>query len=291
MRSTKFRRWIGVLPALALVGALIGCSDPGNVPSGEGEGEGEAGNDGCPEVDTIADGELTVSAVTFPPVYDTVDGAPGGIEGDLIQEIADLLCLELHVDVLSGEGVIPAVQAGRADAAVGGWARTVDRSEAMNLSDPLYEDGISILSTSGTGNLDDLEGTVGTPTGNAFIPDVEKVLGDDLRLYPGFPDLYSDLGTGRIDQAIVLTNQANVQLQKDPIEGLVLKSMEPDERVSMSMEPTQVAIPISKDNATLTEAINAAIEQLRAEGVIQEVLEKYGFPGEAAEVGEPTLLG
>lgn len=244
-----------------------------------------------PAITTITPGVLTAAGVVFPPVFDYANGAPSGIEGEIIQIIADELCLDLKVNMLSGEGVIPAVQAGRADVAVGGWSRTAARSELLGLSHPLYLNPVGIISKTGETDVTRLEGIVATPTGNAWIPEVQALIGDRLRLYQSFPDMYADLEVGRIDQALILYNQAGVRLKERPIEGLKLARMVADPRISVADPRAQVGFPYIKSADALGKAMNAVIDRLVADGTMAEILDKNGFPKDSAEVGEPYLTG
>ena len=244
-----------------------------------------------PAITTITPGVLTAAGVVFPPVFDYVNGAPIGIEGEIIQIIADELCLDLQINMLSGEGVIPAVQAGRADVAVGGWSRTASRSELLGLSNPIYLNPVGIISKTGETDLTKLEGIVASPTGNAWIPEVQALLGDRLRLYQSFPDMYADLEIGRISQAMVLYNQAGVRFKERPLEGLKLTRMDADPRVTVADPRAQVGFPYIKDAEAFGAAMNAVIDRLVSDGTMAEILDKNGFPADSAEVGEPYLTG
>jgi len=244
-----------------------------------------------PAITTITPGTLTAAGVVFPPVFDYADGVPSGIEGEVIRIIADELCLKLQVNMVSGEGVIPAVQAGRADVAVGGWSRTAARSELVGLSHPLYLNPVGLISKTGETDLTKLEGIVATPTGNSWIPEVQALIGDRLRLYQSFPDMYADLEVGRITQAIVLYNQAGVRFKERPVEGLKLARMDADPRISVADPRAQVGFPYIKDAEALGNAMNAVIDRLVADGTMADILDRNGFPRDSAEVGEPYLTG
>lgn len=241
---------------------------------------------------TLEEGVLTVSSYTYAPATIVEGDQLGGLEGELLREVAKMECLELKLVEQAAAGVIPAVQSGRADLAAGDWYRTKERAKVLNLTNPIYEDAMVFVSEGGAAStVEQLIGkAVGTFEGNLWNPDVEKLLGGKLKIFPTEAALFQDLATGRLDVGIDGSAGATNMLEVTGNPKLKMQVPAPDERVEASVAPGQAGWPHTKGNDAMTKALNADIEHLRKTGVIARVLKEYGLPEAAAEVGEPHLL-
>jgi polar amino acid transport system substrate-binding protein len=275
-------RTAGVLAA-ALVLALAGCS---------GDSDTAVPPSDCTpqhQFDTVAKGKLTVATYAFPP-HTIIEGDKlSGVEGDLLNEIAKRECLTLAVESAGGaSAAVPSVQTGRADLAAGSWWRTKARAEVVSLSSPLYLDQAAIISKAGYKSFAELDGKkVGSVGGNLWNDEVKKAYGDNFTVYQDADSVYSDLAADRIDAVLDSVAFPTARFQETPIEGAQIVPMPPDPRVAASQKPGQINWPNSKNNAALTEALNANIEAMHADGTIANALKKAGLPESLAEVGAP----
>lgn len=238
---------------------------------------------------TISAGFLTVAAPEFPPFSSNKDGKLTGVDADIIKEFAAKNCLDIKVEPTSYAGTIPAVQSGRADVAIGCYYRTAARAEIVSLSDPVYTDEMGIVSESGVKDIKDLESMkVGTVDGYLWVPDMKKVMGANLTIYPSAVEMQADLKAGRIQAGIDGFGSA-VQMYKDDVKYKVAGASA-DPRVIASKEPAQIGFPMGKDNADMTKAVNTSIKSMKSSGKIADVVKTYGLPQSAVETGEPRLV-
>jgi polar amino acid transport system substrate-binding protein len=270
--------------AITLGGALFltACSD---------DGTSTAASDCTPEheFETVSEGTLSVGLVDLPP-YSMTTGEDGmsGVDADIVREIAERSCLTIDAQPGTAAALIPSLQQGRLDLAIGDWYRTDERAAVVDLSDPIYLDDMGIISEDGVSQISELEGRkVGTVDGYLWVQDMQEVLGDNLLLYPSSVQMNQDLTSGRID--VGLDSYASA-LQTQEEAGLQVEVAEPDPRVAASEEPAQAGLPIAPDNEGMLEAVNAIIADLHEEGRIAEILESYELSGSAADVGEPRLI-
>lgn len=271
--------------ALIAATSLVACS---------GDGGSTASDDCVPahEFETIAPGELTVASYDYYPAT-LIDGdALTGIEGDLLTEIAERNCLTLTVSSAGGaSAVIPSIETGRADVGSGNWLRTNEREEIVNLSLPIWTDVQAVVSLDGITSDELGDGyRVGSVAGNLWNDDMQAWLGDDFVIYQDDEAIYGDLEAGRIDALLASGGSAIGRFDSNPIEGAEVIPVEPNENVASFEQPGQVMWPTSKDNQALTDALDAMIEELRADGTIAAVVEEYGLDPEVAEPGEPFNL-
>jgi polar amino acid transport system substrate-binding protein len=243
--------------------------------------------------DTISPGALTVATSTLPP-FDSLDtsGKYSGIEADVLAKFAAKECINLKPVLVDPSGQIQYVVAGRSDLSAFGWYRSEARTKVLNLSTPLLLERLAIYSKDGTNSLDSLRGRrVGTVQGYLWVPDLQALLGDSLKLYPTPVALAQDLTAGRIDAGIdSFTKGAYAQQHSGGYPGLAIKPALPDAKVKASVLPAQTAFLISKDNGPLLNALNATVEEMRSSGELGKLLKKYGLDPSAAQVGEPRLV-
>ncbi|MEE2952944.1 MAG: transporter substrate-binding domain-containing protein [Pseudomonadota bacterium] len=224
--------------------------------------------------------------------YDALDNAGKaiGVDGDILNEIAKMECLQLKSTSVDASAALNYVVSGRADIASGSYYRTAARAKVLALSDPLYIDQMGIVSRAGYDSIPQIIGKkVGSVQGDLWIADLRR-LDVDLKLYPALPELLQDMRLGRIDAALVGYSVTIMAKEKGQMDGLVAKVAKPDKRVAASVSPGQGSFPMSMGNPAMVEAINADIAVLKKNGFIAKTLEKYGLDASAAKTGAPRLI-
>lgn len=241
---------------------------------------------------TIEAGTLTVAVTTYVP-HSFVDdsGNMKGIDGDIAAEFAKRECLKVKAIAVDPAAAIQYVLSGQADIATGDWYRTAERAKVMNLSAPLYTDQMGVYSKQGFKTVSDLEGKqVGTVQGYLWVADLKAMLGSSLKLYPNSVNMQQDLSSGRIDVAVDGYSTGVVAEQKGVLGDVKVNVAAPDERVKATKEAAQAAFPYSFNAKELGVALDAAINEMHADGTIVTVLKSYGLDGTAAETGAPRLV-
>lgn len=87
------------------------------------------------------------SDVAYPP-FEYVDEATGefvGFDMDIIREVGRRLGLEVRIENVAWEGIIPGLLAGHYDAIISAMTITDERAQAVNFSDPYFATGQVIL--------------------------------------------------------------------------------------------------------------------------------------------------
>ena len=277
--------------ALAIASAGVALLMVACGSGGGGGGTPQAQGNCTPQhqFSTITKGTLTVGAFDLPP-YAMTTGPDGisGVDADIIREIAKRECLTITSQAGNTPTLIPGVQQGRFDVAIGDWYRTVPRSKIVSLSDPLYLDQMGIISAAGVTSVAEMEGKkVGTVDGYLWVKDLQTVLGDNLRLYPSSVDLNQDFKAGRIEIGVDSYGSALTTFKGSSTKIEVSK---PDDRVAASKEAAQATFPMTKDNEDMLKAFNEIIAELHADGTIVKILQANGLPASAAETGAPRLI-
>ena len=231
----------------------------------------EAASAAATELTTVEAGKLTMATnAAFPPYEMTTDaGAFEGIDIDTAQSIADKLGLELQIDDMDFDAALLSVQQGKADIAMAGVTVTDERKNVMDFSDS-YATGIqSIIVPEGSdiASPDDLAGKmIGTQRGTTGYIYCSDDFGDDAVVaYDDGLTAVQALNNGQVDAVVIDNAPAKEFVAANP--GLVL--------LDTSYAEEDYAIGMAKGNTALEDAVNAALEELKADGTLQSIVDKY----------------
>ena len=223
------------------------------------------------ELTTVMAGKLTMATnATFPPYEMTTDsGDIEGIDVDTAQAIADKLGLELQIDDMDFDAALLSVQQGKADIAMAGITVTDERKAVMAFSDS-YATGIqSIIVPEGSdiASPDDLAGKkIGTQRGTTgYIYCTDDFGEDSVVAYDNGLTAVQALNNGQVDAVVIDNAPAKEYVAANP--GLKV--------LETSYAEEDYAIGMNKDNTALVEAVNAALEELKADGTLQSIVDKY----------------
>ena len=223
------------------------------------------------ELTTVMAGKLTMATnATFPPYEMTTDGGDiEGIDVDTAKAIAEKLGLELQVDDMEFDAALLSVQQGKADIAMAGITVTDERKAVMAFSDS-YATGIqSIIVPEGSdiASPDDLAGKkIGTQRGTTgYIYCTDDFGEDSVVAYDNGLTAVQALNNGQVDAVVIDNAPAKEYVAANP--GLKV--------LETSYAEEDYAIGMNKDNTALVEAVNAALEELKADGTLQSIVDKY----------------
>ena len=220
---------------------------------------------------TVEAGKLTMATnATFPPYEMTTDnGTIEGIDVETAQAIADKLGLELQVDDMDFDAALLSVQQGKADIAMAGITVTDERKAVMAFSDS-YATGIQSIivpESSDIASPDDLAGKkIGTQRGTTgYIYCTDDFGEDAVVAYDSGLTAVQALNNGQVDAVVIDNAPAKEYVAANP--GLKV--------LETSYAEEDYAIGMNKDNTALVEAVNAALEELKADGTLQSIVDKY----------------
>ena len=230
----------------------------------------ETTDEAAGEVTTVNAGKLTMSTnAAFPPYEMTTDsGDLEGIDIEVAGAIAEKLGLELQVDDMEFDAALLSVQQGKADMVMAGVTVTDERKAVMDFSDS-YATGIqSIIVPNGSdiASPDDLAGKkIGTQRGTTGYIYCSDDFGDDAVVaYDSGLTAVQALNNGQVDAVVIDNAPAKEYVAANP--GLKV--------LDTSYAEEDYAIGLAKGSA-LEDAINAALEELKADGTLQSIVDKY----------------
>ena len=206
---------------------------------------------------------------TFPP-YEFVgdDGNVQGIDVDIAAAIADKLGMKLEVTDMEFDSLIPALQSDTVDVALAGMTVTPDRQENVDFSDS-YAKGVQVIIVKDGSDIaspDDLEGkNIGVQTGTTGDIYCTDDYGEDhVIAYDDGIVAVQDLLNGKVDAVVIDNAPAKEYVAANP--GLKV--------LETSYAEEDYAIGMAK-NSPLEDAINSALEELKADGTLQSIVDKY----------------
>lgn len=223
------------------------------------------------ELSTVEPGKLIMSTnAAFPPYEMTTDsGEFEGIDIETAQAIADKLGLELQIDDMDFDAALLAVQQGKADMVMAGVTVTDERQNVMDFTDS-YATGIQsiiVKEDSDIASVDDLAGKkIGTQRGTTGYLYCSDDFGDEnVVAYDDGLTAVQMLNNGQVDCVVIDNAPAKEFVAANP--GLKL--------LDTAYVEESYAIGVGKGNTELKDAINTALEELKADGTLQAIVDKY----------------
>lgn len=216
-------------------------------------------------------GEALVMATNanFPP-YEYHEGDEiVGIDAEIAQKIADKLGRELKIEDTEFGSIITGVQTGKYDIGMAGITVDEDRKKQVNFSDT-YATGVQVIIVKEDSEIavpDDLAGKkIGVQentTGDIFC--TEEFGEGSIDRYKGGPEAVQALTQGKVDAVVIDREPAKVFVSQN--EGLKILDTE--------YANEDYAIAVNKEDTELLEQINQALSELKADGTLQAIIDKY----------------
>ena len=223
------------------------------------------------EAKDAAGGKLIMATnAEFPP-YEYHDGdAVVGIDAEIAKAIADELGMELEIEDIAFDSIIPEIVSGKADMGLAGMTVTEDRMQSVDFSNTYAKASQKIIVTedSEIASPDDLKGVIvgvqlGT-TGDIYVSDLEADGTTVERYNKGFEAVQA-LSQGKIDAVVIDGEPAKTFVAET--QGLKI--------LDESFTDEEYAIAVKKGNTELLEKINGALKTLKDNGTLDEIVAKY----------------
>lgn len=205
----------------------------------------------------------------FPPYEYREGDAVTGIDAEIAQLIADKLGMELKIEDVAFESIIPGVQSGKYDFGMAGMTVTEDRLKDVIFSDS-YATGVQVViikEDSDIASLDDVAGKkIGVQTnttGDIYATDDYGE--ENVVRYENGAVAVQALLNGKVDCVVIDNEPAKSYVAAN--EGL--KILETEYMVE------DYAICFAKDNTELKDKVNTALNELIDDGSVQKIIDKY----------------
>ncbi|MBQ9407898.1 MAG: transporter substrate-binding domain-containing protein [Clostridia bacterium] len=224
-------------------------------------------------VSAFADTLTMGTNAAFPPYEYYEDGVIVGIDAEIAAAICEKLGYDLEILDMDFDGLISAVATGKIDFAMAGMTKTPEREQNVSFT-ATYATGVQSIivpEDSPIQSLDDLYAAdasykigvqLGT-TGDIYCTD--DFGADSVLQFNTGADAVAALVAGKVDCVIIDNNPAKAFVEAN--EGLKLLDTDYSEE--------EYAIAIALENTELLEKINGALEELIADGTIDQIIATY----------------
>ena len=224
------------------------------------------------ESEALADGVLTVGTnAEFPP-FEYVDdnGEADGFDMALCKAIGEKLGVEVKIENMEFASLVSSIGS-KIDIAAAGMTVTDERKESVDFSNPYYEavQYVIVSADSDIATADDLKDkTIGVQLGTTGDFIAEEYT-SNVAQYNKAVDAVNDLVNGKVDVVIIDKNPALVFETK--FEGKV-KAIE---GAQFGFVTEEYAIALPKGDTALADAVNGAVDELKADGTFDELVKTY----------------
>ena len=265
--------------AAALTAALVlGVLGTGAVSASETETENfdyASLTDGSDQLGKILEnGKITIAMEgTWEPwTYHNEDDELVGYDVEVGQAIADALGVEVEFVEGKWDGLFAGLDAGRYDLVINGVDVTQERSEKYDFSDPYVYIRTAIIVANDNDSIKSFEDLDGVSTANT-ISSYYAILAEEYGAkVTGVDDLNQTIELliqGRIEATLNAEVTYSDYMREHPDAQIKIAALSDDANL--------VAIPLRKgdDSASLREAINHIIGEMKASGELAALSEKY----------------
>ncbi|WP_353827814.1 amino acid ABC transporter substrate-binding protein [Agromyces sp. SYSU T0242] len=263
---SRTRTLLGLAAATTAVIALAACSTGGSATDASAGGAGD-------EYGLMRAGTLTVATEgTYRPFSFHEDGSGElvGYDVEVAEAVADRLGLEIAFEETQWDAIFAGLDAGRFDVIANQVSITPEREEQYLFSAPYtVSRGVVVVNEGDTSiaSFDDLAGktTAQSLTSNWY--ELATASGAKVEAVEGWAQSVSLLQQGRVDATV-----------NDRLTFLDYVNTSPDAGIAVAAETDETsesAFALTQDKEALAAAIDEALAELEAEGVLAELGEKY----------------
>lgn len=194
-----------------------------------------------------------------------------GFDMDLIRAIGKEMGVEVQIQSMGFDGLIPALEAGNIDVAISGMTITAERAKKVDFSTPYYKSGLSMVVKVDNDTLKtfkDLEGKrIAVQIGTTGAMEAKKIKDATIREFNNAPEAFMELKAGGVDAVV---NDLPVN------EYYIAQAGGKDAKVvGEPLTSEEYGIAISKKNTETTEKVNKAIEALKKNGEYERIYMKW----------------
>jgi cystine transport system substrate-binding protein len=265
---SRARTLLGLAAASVVVVALAACSS-GAPTASEGTDAATGDND----YGLVNAGTLTVATEgTYRPFsfHDDGSGDLVGYDVEVAEAVAEKLGLEIEFQETQWDAIFAGLEAGRFDVIANQVSINPEREEQYLFSEPYtVSPGVIVVKEGNTSisSFDDLAGktTAQSLTSNWY--ELAQESGANVEAVEGWAQAVALLEQGRVDATINDELTFLDYVKTNGQSGL--------EVAAETDDPSLSAFALTKDKDALVEAIDAALAELRTEGVLAELGDKY----------------
>ncbi|MHA7280658.1 amino acid ABC transporter substrate-binding protein [Arthrobacter sp. MDT2-2] len=258
--------------AAALTLALAGCGS--STPANEGGSSAPAESGVSTALQEIQDsGVLTVGTEgTYKPFsyHEEGSGELTGYDVEVITAVAEKMGVEAEFQETQWDAIFAGLEAGRFDVIANQVSITDERKETYDFSDPYTVSSGVIVTAADNDDISSFEDLDGKTTAQSLTSnwyELAQEAGANVEPVEGWAQSITLLEQGRVDATI-----------NDELTYLDYQKTNNNEGIKIAAttdETSESAVAVAKGSTELVDAINTALGELREDGTLAEISEKY----------------
>lgn len=259
----KSRSWVAKALIFGLTASMLaGCA--GKQESGQAEAAKQSTK------------LVMATSADYPPYefHDTSGGKDEivGLDVDIAKYIAKEMGVELEIRDMDFNGLLPALQAKRADFVMAGMTPSEERKKSVAFTETYYEAKNTIVAKKGSGllKLEDLSGKrvvvqLGSTQQSAVEEAAKTVKGIEITPLNKIGDLIQELKSGRAQAAIIEDTVAKGYVESS-------QDLEMNTIADNGENAYAIALPTGSPHV---ETFNSAIKKLKESGELDKLAQKW----------------
>ncbi len=216
---------------------------------------------------------LTMATSADYPPYEFIDSSSGkeeiiGFDVDIAKYIAEKNGKTLQINNIDFNGLIPVLQAKRADFVMAGMTPTEERKKSVDFSDNYYEAKNTIVTKKGANlkTADSLKGKkVGVQLGSIQQGVAEKIPGITMQPLNKINEMVQEIKAGRIEAAIIEDTVAKGYVAANP-------DLEFNLLPNSGEAGSAIAFP---KGSPLPAQFNPVLKEMKSNGKLEELVKKW----------------
>jgi cystine transport system substrate-binding protein len=259
---------VGLVAATAF--ALAGCQSGGTSDSSSGAASGADTS----LSDVQNSGELTIGTEgTYRPfTFHDATGDLTGYDVEIATAVAEKLGVEPKFEETQWDAIFAGLDAGRFDIIANQVSITDEREAKYELSEPYTVSPGVVIVRKDNDDIDSLESLSGKTTAQSLSSnwyELAESNGANVESVEGWAQAIALLEQGRIDATV-----------NDKLTFLDYKATDADKAADLKIaaetdDPSRNAFVVKKGGTALVTAVNDALDDLRADGTLAEISDKY----------------
>jgi len=194
-----------------------------------------------------------------------------GFDMDLIRAVGKQMGYEVQIVSMGFDGLIPALESGQIDAVASGMSITEERAKKVTFSKPYYKSGLTMVIKSDNNSIKtfkDLEGkSIGVQIGTTGAEEARKIKDAKIREFNTPPEAFMELKNNGVDAVV---NDLPVN------EYFIAKTGAKDVKLAGEVQNAEnYGIAIAKKNTELSEKVNKALDDIKANGEYEKIYMKW----------------
>lgn len=271
------RKFMAVSLAAVTAFSLAGCSggaDASATPAADTKAEAADSSSAADTGKTASDKVYVIDTdTTFAPFeFENDNGELVGIDMDILKAIAEDQGFQYEINSVGFSAATTALETGECDAVIAGMSITDERMAKYDFSDPYYDSGVgmAVLADSDIDSYEDLSGqTVAAKIGTegcSFAESIADQYGFEITQYEDSSSMYQS----------VLAGETAACFEDYPVIGFeISRGLGLKLPTEMEAGASYGFAVMKGENGELIEMFNKGLENIKADGTYQEILDTY----------------